>query len=101
MFATQQKSQRSSLHSLDTLLWKMAQPDDHQVLASSLEMENMRQKIEVKPSRKAKTNAGLYLAQKSVQISLILECIYHQLWHFMTHCSVCQCPWLCRKFEPL
>ena len=34
--------------------------------------------------------------QKRVQ----LKCI-RQLWHFISHCSVCQCPWLCRKFEPL
>ena len=57
MFATHQKSQRSSLHSLDTLLWKITQPDDHHVLASMLFREkNMRQRIEVKACSQSKRN---------------------------------------------
>ena len=100
MFATQQKSQRSSLHSLDTLLWKITQPDVHHFLACMLFREkNTRQKIEVKPCWKTKTNA--IWPKRVSKLVWSLNVYMLQLWHFMTHCSVCQCTWLCRNFEPL
>ena len=88
MFATQQKSQRSSLHSLDTLLWKITQPDDHHVFASSLERKTRGKRLRSCLAEKLKQMPDYYLAQKRVKIILILECIYASTmaFHFPLFC---------------